>query len=414
MRGRTSYMRGRVRDSLTTSAEAATGPLPGSVTNLQCKHTGLSAVPRSQGKLLETVVMTKSLDSLLCLLCIKPMVGCFWDDATGHATHYCAMCGLHLAYWNGETYVFARDEHLSDVPPPIAGDADSEDDNLKNRDKAISSIPVSPPRRFAKSPLGLPPPHGAKLYAAQQPLLPANPRRLDIEWDPDINFLKGITDPATGETLLSTKPPVFESHGWHYGNKVFLPFERDRISVTALYKTERESLWVYLYPELAWASEATKQQSAPIPVEIVFDRFSWAMAIRWTDRAETTFGDSSSSSRYIISSGPRTDFGTGDKHCLTQRLYFPFLSSEGPLVWTVREGHRRMVLLDAYDRVVAYGDLLLCVFSDGTATTTASPYRWRLLVAEILVTYVALTVQMQRLEEWKTALKSETECTAQG
>ncbi|RYP86177.1 hypothetical protein DL769_000789 [Monosporascus sp. CRB-8-3] len=366
-----------------------------------CKHTGRSAVPRSQGKMLETVVMT-------------PMVRCFWDEATGHATHYCAVCGLNLAYWNGATYVFARDECLSDATPAIDGDTDSEDDDLKNRDKAMSSI-SSPPRRFAKSPLGPPPPHGAKLYAAEQPLFPANPRRLNIEWDRDINFLKGITDPATGETLLSVKPPGFESHGWHYGNKVFLPFEWDRISSAARYKAETEGLWVYIYPEVAWGSEATEQQSAAVPVEIVFDRFSWAMVIRWTDRARATFGNSSSSSsRHSISSGSRTDFGTGDKHCLTQRLYFPFLSSEGPLVWTVRKGHRGMVLLDAYDRVVAYGDLLLCVFDDDDDnTTTLPPCRRRLLVAEILVTYVALRVQMQRLEEWKTAEENQRQYIAQ-
>ncbi|RYP20726.1 hypothetical protein DL765_002676 [Monosporascus sp. GIB2] len=378
-----------------------------------CKHTGLSAVPRSQGKMLGTVVMTSTFlvfTGLLALFCIKPMARYFWDETVGHATHYCAVCGLNLAYWNGATYVFARNEHLSDVPPAIIGDADREDGKPKNRDKAMPPIPLSPPCRFAKSPLGPPPPHGARLYAAKHPLFPANPRRLNIERDPDINFLKGITDAATGETLLSVKPPGFESHGWHY-EKVFLPFERDRTSVTALYRSESESLWVYIYPVVARTAEATEKQSAAIPVEIVFDRFSWAMVIRWADRAGVTFGSSSSSSRYSISIGSRTDFGTGDKHCLTQRLYFPFLSSEGPLVWTVRKGHRRMVLLDAYDRVVAYGDLLLCVFSDDDTTAALPSCRRRLLVAEILVTYVALRVQMQRFEEWKMA---ELASTAQG
>ncbi|RYP89534.1 hypothetical protein DL770_004353 [Monosporascus sp. CRB-9-2] len=376
-----------------------------------CKHIGLSAVPRSRGKMLETVAKTSFILVLSCILglfCIKSIVRECWDEAKGHATHYCAVCGLRLAYWNGATYVLARDEHLSDAPPPIARGADSEDDNLKNRDKAISSIPLSPPRRFAKSPLGPPPPYGAKLYAAKQPLLPANPRRLNIERDPNINFLKGITDPATGETLLSVKPPRFEHHAWHYGNKVFLPFERDRNSVNALCKAQREGLWVYVYPDAAGGSEATEQQSAAIPVEIVFDRFSRAIAIDWKDRAGTTFG---SSSRYSISSGSRTDFGTGDGRCLTQKLCFPFLSSEGPLVWTVRKGHQTMVLLDAYDRVVAYGGLLLCVFPDDTATTTVPPCRRRLLVAEILVTYVALRVQMQRLEEWETAMFNESQTT---
>ncbi|RYO80152.1 hypothetical protein DL766_000405 [Monosporascus sp. MC13-8B] len=380
-----------------------------------CKHTGLSAVPRSQGKMLGTVVMTSTFlvfTGLLGLFCIKPIARCFWDEAVGHATHYCAVCGLNLAYWNGATYVFARDEHLNDAPPAIVGDADSEEDIPKNRDKAIPPIPLSPPHRFAKSPLGPPPPHGARLYAAKHPLFPANPRRLNIERDPDINFLKRIRDAATGETLLSVKPPGFESHGWHYENKVFLPFERDRTSVTALYRSESGGLWVYIYPVVARTSEAPEEQSAAIPVEIVFDRFSWAMVIRWADRAGAAFG--SSSSRYCISSGLRTDFGTGNKHCLTQMLYFPFLSSEGPLIWTVRKGHRKMVLLDAYDRVVAYGDLLLCVFSDDDTTTTLPSCRRRLLVAEIMVTYAALRVQMQRLEEWKTAEENERAYTAQG
>ncbi|RYP66792.1 hypothetical protein DL771_007590 [Monosporascus sp. 5C6A] len=141
------------------------------------------------------------------------------------------MCGLDLAYRNGATYVFARVEHLSDAPPAIVGEADCKDDNPKNRDKAISSISLS-------SPLGPSPPHGAELYAAKQRLLPANPRWVGIEWDPDISFLKGISDPATGQMLLSVKPPGFESHGWHYGNGVFLPFERDRTSATARYKAE--------------------------------------------------------------------------------------------------------------------------------------------------------------------------------
>ncbi|RYP37559.1 hypothetical protein DL767_002867 [Monosporascus sp. MG133] len=281
MRRRASYTRGCISGSLTTSVEAAKGPLSG---------------------------------GLLRLFCIKPMLAYFWDEATGHATHYCAMCGLNLAYWNGAAYVFARDERLSDAPPAIVGDVDTR--------TTISKTGI---KRYLPSPYRCPVGSQSRPWALR--------RRT-----------------AQSSTLLPATAPSQAAPAEH--------------------------------------------RSAVIPVEIVFDRFSWAMAIRWTDRAGTTFGGSSScssNSRYSISSGPRTDFGTGDKHCLMQRLCFLFVSSEGLLVWTVRKGHRRMALLDAYDRVVAYDDLLLCVFSDDTATTTVPPCRQRLLVAEILVMYVALS-----------------------
>ncbi|RYP66793.1 hypothetical protein DL771_007591 [Monosporascus sp. 5C6A] len=152
---------------------------------------------------------------------------------------------------------------------------------------------------------------------------------------------------------------------------------------------------------------------AAIPVKIVFDASAepWR-SVGWTKQKRRSAA-AASSSKYSISNGSRMDFGTGDKHCLTQRLCFPFLSSEGPLVWTVWKGHRRMVLLDAHDRIVAYGDRLMCAISDDAATATVPSCRWKLLVAEILVTYVALRVQMQRLKEWKTAENNERAYTAQ-
>ena len=237
---------------------------------------------------------------------------------------------------------------------------------------------------------------GSELYALKFPQLSGKPYRLEVNWDRTAKFPQRIADPGAQQTLLTMSTPHLEEHEWHDdGRKVFLPFEKDRE------EAEERSLWK---PFAEGAVDATlhfRRESSEsgysdpqTRVELRFKRYTWEISLYWRD---------------TIPWRGRQNFGLGDSRCLTQLLYFPFLSSAGPLVWTTRKmgtveeqasrsrgkNDESLVLLDAYDRVVAYGDLWVY--------DRDMPLE---LLAEILVTYAALRVQLLRLEQWKEAEKN--------
>ena len=320
----------------------------------------------------------------LGLLCLYWIVKFWWNEATQHATHFCASCGIHLVYWNGDTYVFAKDEYLTET--------------VRENSEKEAGLEVSTTYKFARSPLGPPPVKMAQLYAFKRPLLPRNPYELKVKWDRQTDFLQSITDPSAQRTLLTVTTPRLEDHEWHPGQKVFLPFEKDRE------EAEKGKLWK------PWPSERvettlhfrwgpTDAESKPqTRVELTFDRYNWDISLFWPDRVPWR---------------GRHDFGLKDGRCVTQNLYFPFLSSEGPLIWTTRKmgnvggepvpnrGKKTddaLVLVDAYDRVVAYGDLWV-------HDQNMSPE----LLGDILITYAAMRIQLQRLEQWGEAEKNQQE-----
>lgn len=322
----------------------------------------------------------------LGLLCLYWIVKLWWNEATQHATHFCASCGIHLAYWNGDTYVFAKEEYLTEAP-------------CENSEKGVG-LEVSTTYRFARSPLGPPPVKMAQLYSFDRPLLPRDPYKLKVEWDQQANFLQSITDPSVQRTLLTVKTPRLEDHEWHPGRKVFLPFEKDRE------EAEKGKLWkpwpsdrveAALHFRWAPAEGRNGEPKSQTLVELDYERYNWDISLYWPDRVPWR---------------GRHAFGLKDGRCVTQNLYFPFLSSEGPLIWTTRKMRNiggepvngrgkaddAMVLVDAYDRVVAYGDLWVY-------DRNMSPE----LLGDILVTYAAMRIQLQRLQQWREAEKNQQE-----
>ena len=321
---------------------------------------------------------------LLGLFCLPWIVKYWWKEATGHAIHFCTFCGIHLAYWNGNTYVFAKDKHLNTSFP-------------RGPDNKELSSEAPSIHMFAKSPLGSPPMQGSELYALKWPQPSRKSYKLEVELDQRTNFLRRITDPVTRQILLTMAEPRLEEHEWHYaGRRVFLPFEKNREEAEKkhLFKPfSREEVNTTLH--FRWGPSQVSYGRPQTLVDLRFERYTWDISLYWPD---------------VMPWRGKQDFGLGDSRCITQRLYLPFLSSAGPLVWTTRKmgtiigqigrgrGQRdeSLVLLDAYDRVVAYGDL--AVYDRGMPLE---------LLAEILATYAALRVQLLRLEQWKEAYKNQ-------
>jgi hypothetical protein len=278
----------------------------------------------------------------------------FREKATQYATHFCPSCGLHLAYWNGSTHVFACGEYLAGAIP---GSSKGE----------IGSAEVKVPL----SPWGQPPPQNSRLYMLAKPSLSEKTIRLEPDWDSDRRFLRGVVDPSTNETVFEIQPPVFEKHEFH-NTDVFLPFDPDN---------RGHAMAAQGIVNISRAPGSPDSSLA----NIIFNRSDWDLVIQ-------------RGSPGCLDAAGTFNLGVHDDRCVAQRLYFPFLSSGGPLIWTVRKGMKGMVLLDAYDRVVAFGDLEVCDI--GISKT---------LVEEIVLTYLALRIQTQRFKERIQAVSNERE-----
>ncbi|KAM0815570.1 putative GLEYA domain-containing protein [Seiridium cardinale] len=94
-----------------------------------------------------------------------------------------------------------------------------------------------------------------------------------------------------------------------------------------------------------------------------------------------------------------TKFSVDDDRAVIDRLFFFFMSSEGPLLWTKRKGWSGLVLLDAYDRVVAL------VNPRGSLSYTGVVSE--MLLEELLVTYLAISIQKQRYQDHLDAKSNE-------
>ena len=138
--------------------------------------------------------------------------------------------------------------------------------------------------------------------------------------------------------------------------------------------------------------------------------------------------------------------GCGSNSFAPDQPYFSCLSRKGPLIWVVRrftapihwgdtESTARLLLLDAYDRLVAMEDWEMGPWRRPTKPAMCHDNYWRppssrpnkggqmkeqsvcyhqrqlkfygspsnLLVAEVLASYVVLSAQMRRYEGWRAA-----------
>ncbi|KAK9423267.1 putative LITAF domain-containing protein [Seiridium unicorne] len=328
-----------------------------------CLHTGNSAVIEKRSKVISTVASTLAfiVGTLgIGILFLKPMLPVLWETAKCHATHFCGHCGIRLAYWNGDTQVCAGDDSLTastDAPAAVG-----------TLGCALS------PARVAKSPLnayiGVPSPD-ERIFARKN--------RFHIFELKTLTFKTGsgclperVVDGETGNVLFELPTPQLEAAGYYIG-EVFLPHESS------------SSSWFGSTGgvDVLRCRQGAKKQAA----SLWFRRDNWRLDVTYYP-ANTGLG-----------SFPHTKFGVDDDRAVIDRLFFLFMGSEGPLLWTKRNGWSGLVLLDAYDRVVAL------VNPQGSLSYTGVVSE--MLLEELLVTYLAISIQKQRYQDHLDANSNE-------
>ncbi|KAI0145273.1 hypothetical protein GGR57DRAFT_303464 [Xylariaceae sp. FL1272] len=276
---------------------------------------------------------------------------------------FCSNCGVHLAYWSGDaTHVFAEGNYITttSIQPVQKGDD-----------------PVSD-TSFVLSPLGSPPPRGSGLYARSWPDISRDPLPLTIIQDPEISGMPHkVVHKDTLEPLFSVKAYNSENLQWYAdGINYFLPIP---VFNDADDSWRSNSGSIYISAAGSRGKEVAR---------LTFYRDNCNMAVNWNDPSDE---------RPYMNS-----IGANNLKCITQRPYLPFLSCAGPMVWTHRKGLKGPVLLDAYDRVVAYGELNIC--------DKDMPIE---VLGEIVTSYIALRVQIGRYLDYEAAEDAERQSRSQ-
>ncbi|KAK6065350.1 hypothetical protein SCUP515_11253 [Seiridium cupressi] len=328
-----------------------------------CLHTGNSAVIEKRSKVISTVASSLAfiVGTLgIGILFLKPMLPVLWEAAKCHATHFCGHCGIRLAYWNGDTQVCAGDDSLT---------ASTDAPAARGKLGCAQS-----PARVAKSPLnahiGVPSPD-ERIFVRKN--------RFHIFELKTLTFKTGtgclperVVDGETGNVLFELPTPELETAGYYIG-EVFLPHGSS------------SSSWFGSTGgvDVLRCRQGAKKQAA----SLWFRRDDWRLDVTYYP-ANTGLG-----------SLPHTKFGVDDDRAVIDRLFFLFMSSEGPLLWTKRNSWSGLVLLDAYDRVVAL------VNPQGSLSYTG--FVSEMLLEELLVTYLAISIQKQRYRNHLDATSNE-------
>ncbi|KAI1260831.1 hypothetical protein F5Y18DRAFT_242587 [Xylariaceae sp. FL1019] len=276
---------------------------------------------------------------------------------------FCSNCGVHLAYWSGDaTHVFAEGSYLTTTSVQPA---------QKSDDPVPNTIAI-------RSPLGLPPPHGSELYARSWPNITRDPLPLTIIQDSEISGMPHkLVHKDTLEPLFTVKAYNSENLQWYSdGVSYFLPIPVFSDAGDS-WRSNSGSIYV------SSAGSRGKEVAS-----LTFYRDNCNIAVRWNDQSDHR---------------PYTNrIGVNNLKCITQKPYLPFLSRAGPMVWTHRKGLQGPVLLDAYDRVVAHGELTIC-------DKDIPPE----VLGEIVTSYIALRVQTGRYLDYEAAEESERQSRSQ-
>ncbi|KAI0441191.1 hypothetical protein F4803DRAFT_524503 [Xylaria telfairii] len=324
-----------------------------------CHYIGYTAVPASRSRTFQMIAHSASIIIFtggLAALAFPWWLPIVRDCAAGYAAHFCSNCGVHLAYWSGDTtHVFAEGDYLATA---------SIQPTQKGEDPVPGPISV-------RSPLGAPPLRGSGLYARYIPDISRDLLQLRVIQDTNIKGFPGkLVHRETLKPLFLVKTYSSEHRQWYDEGDHFLPIP------------------VVEDPHESWRSSSgsiyvsTAGSRGREVARLDFWRDNCHIRVSWT----TPTNHRPYNNRV----------GVDNLKCITQRPYLPFLSSAGPMVWTHRKGLQGPVLLDAYDRVVAYGELNIC-----DKDTTPE------VLADIVVTYIALRVQTKRYIDYKAAENAE-------
>jgi hypothetical protein len=289
---------------------------------------------------------------------IWPITTAIKESLPHYATHFCERCGIRLAYFHGDiNIVCVNNEYLVTSTQPF----------------------------IALSPIGLPPSYNIKLYALPQSEFPPEvllKRSLKLT-RLENGFISQVKDRNDPSFLLRIPLPVLVTQEWFEG-QVFLPFAAS--------------------PAVCKYSEATDTGNAST-ADIHVNRQ------QTDDRQELaailTFSQLNCSIRLAYTCSHKgintaeipapVNLPVDNNPAFRWQLFFPFMSKLGPLAWTTRlvgRKEERIVLRDAYDRIVAYCD------DEDNLLLYGEDHLSERFVEEVVTTFIGITIQRVRTQDY--------------